>query len=84
MITDTPFFAMEKIHNKIHGKKERMMLDNKRSSQKIVHKGSDDFTTAIKSINKLDQNKLKQLKNRYSSNIIFTNPENTPIEKNRN
>jgi hypothetical protein len=44
-ISDTPFFAMEKIHNRIKG--EKIFLDNKRSSMKLTRLTDDDFTNAI-------------------------------------
>lgn len=79
MITDTPFFAMEKIHDKLNnGYQNRLFLDNKRSSMKLQEVNNDyNFSNAIQ---KLDKNKIKQLKNRYASNIIIlsSNPENSP------
>lgn len=43
---------------------------------KLQDVNNDDFSNAIQ---KIDKNKIKQLKNRYSSNIIIlSNPENSP------
>lgn len=51
-----------------------MLLDEKRSSMKLVTE-SDDFTIAVRIAEK---NRAKQLKNRCSSNVNFSNPENSP------
>ena len=58
MITDTPFFAMEKIHDKLNnGYQNRVFLDNKRSSMKLQEVNNDyNFSNAIQ---KLDKNKIK-------------------------
>ena len=41
----------------------------------------EDFTNAV---NIIDKNKKKLLNSRYTSNIIFSNPENSPNEKGEN
>jgi len=51
-----------------------MLLDDKRSSMKLF-KIDEDFTNAV---NIIDKNKKKLLNSRYTSNIIFSNPENSP------
>jgi len=54
-----------------------MLLDNKRSSMNLLII-DEDFTKAV------DKNKKKLLNSRYTSNIIFSNPENSPNEKGEN
>jgi hypothetical protein len=57
-----------------------MLLDNKRSSMNLL-RIDEDFTNAV---NIIDKNKKKLLNSRYTSNIIFSNPENSPNEKGEN
>ena len=54
-----------------------MLLDNKRSSMNLLII-DEDFTKSV------EKNKKKLLNSRYTSNIIFSNPENSPNEKGEN